>query len=273
MYDVLQMANISRQFADQLLPEFILYWQENGTPQCSWSTKFLQYVKRQWARHNQPLSQRVPQMANSKDLIQKVASGIAASSTQSPTAAGHPKATPADPQLIDAINQIFAFFRINYHNQYYSAFGDNTKSENLAKKLWLSKLSDFSAETIIAGAEKVIAESDYLPTCIKCSMPAAMRACLRACHRRARPIRKSAISRAPKPNSSGLTRRVYALAANVAGTFLPIPLSQKRLPLCRNLSAVLRAGCGWRRISVENPEALPETSLKPATKKQALASG
>jgi hypothetical protein len=56
VYDVLQMANISRQFADQLLPEFILYWQENGTPQCSWSTKFLQYVKRQWARHIQPPS-------------------------------------------------------------------------------------------------------------------------------------------------------------------------------------------------------------------------
>jgi hypothetical protein len=53
VYDVLQMANISRQFAEQLLPEFIIYWQENGTPQCSWSTKFLQYVKRQWARHIQ----------------------------------------------------------------------------------------------------------------------------------------------------------------------------------------------------------------------------
>ena len=56
VYDVLQMANISRQFAEQLLPEFIIYWQENGTPQCSWSTKFLQYVKRQWARHIQPPS-------------------------------------------------------------------------------------------------------------------------------------------------------------------------------------------------------------------------
>ena len=37
VYDVLQMANISRQFAEQLPPEFILYWQENGTPQCSWA--------------------------------------------------------------------------------------------------------------------------------------------------------------------------------------------------------------------------------------------
>ena len=56
VYDVLQMANINRQFAEQLVPEFILYWQENGMPQSSWSTKFLQFVKRQWARHIQPSS-------------------------------------------------------------------------------------------------------------------------------------------------------------------------------------------------------------------------
>ena len=56
VYDVLQMANIDRQFAQQIIPEFVLYWQENGTPHGSWSTKFLQYVKRQWARHNQPQS-------------------------------------------------------------------------------------------------------------------------------------------------------------------------------------------------------------------------
>jgi hypothetical protein len=58
--------------------------------------------------------------------------------------------------LIDAINQIFALFQVNYHNQYYSAFGDNTKSENLAKKLWLAKLERFSASTICDAAEKII---------------------------------------------------------------------------------------------------------------------
>jgi hypothetical protein len=54
VYDVLRMANIERDFAERLIPEFVLYWQENGSAQCSWSTKFLQYVKRQWARHSQP---------------------------------------------------------------------------------------------------------------------------------------------------------------------------------------------------------------------------
>ena len=98
-------------------------------------------------------------MANSKD-IQKVASEIAASSTRSPTAAGRPKASPINPKLVDAINQVFALFQVNYHNQYYSAFGDNTKSENLAKKLWLNKLDHFSSETICGAAEKIIAESE-----------------------------------------------------------------------------------------------------------------
>lgn len=59
VYDVLHMANIDRQFAEQIIPEFVLYWQENGIPHGSWSTKFLQYVKRQWARHNQPQSASV----------------------------------------------------------------------------------------------------------------------------------------------------------------------------------------------------------------------
>lgn len=54
VYDVLEMANIERRFAEQLIPEFVLYWRESGKPQSSWSSKFLQFVKRQWARDNSP---------------------------------------------------------------------------------------------------------------------------------------------------------------------------------------------------------------------------
>lgn len=52
VYDLLEMANIERSFAEQLVPEFVLYWRESGKPQSSWSSKFLQFVKRQWARDN-----------------------------------------------------------------------------------------------------------------------------------------------------------------------------------------------------------------------------
>lgn len=52
-YDILRMANIDISFACEMLPEFILFWRDAGTPQRSWNTKFLQHVKYQWAtRHH-----------------------------------------------------------------------------------------------------------------------------------------------------------------------------------------------------------------------------
>jgi len=65
--------------------------------------------------------------------------------------------------LIDAINQVFALFRINYHNQYYAAF-NQVELLNQAKRLWLNSLNQFSPEAILRGAKKVIEESEYLPT-------------------------------------------------------------------------------------------------------------
>jgi DnaT-like ssDNA binding protein len=43
------MANIDKSFAEEQIAEFILYWQDNGQALSSWNTKFLQYIKRQWA--------------------------------------------------------------------------------------------------------------------------------------------------------------------------------------------------------------------------------
>src|SRR5690606_25396721 len=109
-------------------------------------------------------------MQDSNSLIQQVAQEIAASQNSSTTAAGQTdtrnqereRATPTDSH-VDAINQVFALFRINYHNQYYSAFKDN-ELLNQARRLWLNSLAQFSPETILRGARKVIEESEYLPT-------------------------------------------------------------------------------------------------------------
>jgi hypothetical protein len=103
-------------------------------------------------------------MENSSREIQKVVSEIATSSKLCQTEAGHHENRQAGADLVDAINQAFALFQINYHNQYFSAFGDNKRSEDLAKKLWLGKLINFSANTICKAAEKIISENEYLPT-------------------------------------------------------------------------------------------------------------
>lgn len=82
------------------------------------------------------------------------------------TAAG--RSDPAQEQdrrlaLIDAINQVFTLFRLNYHNQYLKAFGN---SEELAevKRLWLEMLQKFEPRTVLNAAKAVIESSEYLPT-------------------------------------------------------------------------------------------------------------
>ena len=104
-------------------------------------------------------------MADSRELIQQVAQGIEASKTTSPTPAGQTesrKATSTESH-VEAINQVFALFRLNYHNQYYAAYPDAEQLKQI-KKLWLDSLQDFPVEQILRGARHAIEHSEYLPT-------------------------------------------------------------------------------------------------------------
>lgn len=65
--------------------------------------------------------------------------------------------------MVDAINQVFALFRLNYHNQFYAAFSD-TQLLNQAKRLWLESLRQRAPEQILRAARQIIEDSDYLPT-------------------------------------------------------------------------------------------------------------
>jgi len=107
-------------------------------------------------------------------LINQVAQKIAQSANNSATTAGHSKSAqpagqhrqadrPLTPERIETLNQVFELFRINYHNQYFAAFG-NVETLNHAKRLWLETLNDFDDDAILQGAKRAIQESDYLPT-------------------------------------------------------------------------------------------------------------
>lgn len=107
-------------------------------------------------------------MTKDKDLIERVARGIAASPTTSPTppgrnnerTEGRRQATEAH---VEAINQVFALFRLNYHNQYYAAYPDGEQLKQI-KKLWLESLAEYPVEQILRGARHAIENSEYLPT-------------------------------------------------------------------------------------------------------------
>ena len=67
-------------------------------------------------------------MVGKKDavtLAQAIVQKTEASATISPTPAGPTDTAPQpEPQVVEAINQVFALFRLNYHNQYYAAWSD-----------------------------------------------------------------------------------------------------------------------------------------------------
>ena len=46
--DILKMTGIDIEFAEKYLPEFILYWKEDGRAFTSWDIKFLDFIKKKW---------------------------------------------------------------------------------------------------------------------------------------------------------------------------------------------------------------------------------
>ena len=52
---LIRHANISRAFVEDAIPEFVLYWRERGDKSRTWNSKFIQHVRRQWARFTSAL--------------------------------------------------------------------------------------------------------------------------------------------------------------------------------------------------------------------------
>ena len=164
----------------------------------------------EWEMTNQ---RNVAEMA--KEVVQKTK----ASSRTSQTPAGQPEQTfKTDDEYVEALNQIFALFRLNYHNQYYAAWQDAEEVKQ-AKRLWLETLSDYSATVILRAAQQTIKASDYLPTlnrmivaCQNClgdlGLPSPREAYIEAC-----------LAASPKAEAIWTHAAVY-LAGRDSGWFL-----------------------------------------------------
>lgn len=53
--DILKNIGIDPGFIDDSIPEFVLYWRERGDSTNTWNSKFIQHVKRQWAKFTSTL--------------------------------------------------------------------------------------------------------------------------------------------------------------------------------------------------------------------------
>lgn len=52
VYEVLRLANIDLPFAQALVQEFVIYWRDSNQVHTSWNTRFLQFVKKRWAKRS-----------------------------------------------------------------------------------------------------------------------------------------------------------------------------------------------------------------------------
>ncbi len=212
-------------------------------------------------------------MPDSRDLIQQVAQGIEASRTTSPIPPGQTESTRAAPaaELVEAINQVFALFRLNYHNQYYAAYPDAEQLKQI-KKLWLESLCDYPVEQILKGARHAIEHSEYLPTLNRMheccqqglgdyGLPSAHDAYIEACQA---PSPKSAQAWShPAVYLAGRDSDWFFLANNTERTTWPVFREHYQ----RYCAAALRG----EELEVPAPEALEHQHGEPLPAEEQLA--
>lgn len=49
--EILENAGISGSFIEDAIAEFVLYWRERGVVHGAWNTKFIEHIRRQWAKY------------------------------------------------------------------------------------------------------------------------------------------------------------------------------------------------------------------------------
>jgi hypothetical protein len=209
-------------------------------------------------------------MADSKKLIEQVARGIEASTKTSTTAAGPTNGGHTDAQ-VDAINQVFALFRLNYHNQFYAAYPDSEQL-NQVKKLWLGALAAYPVEQILRGARHAIETSEYLPTLNRMlescqeslreyGLPDARSAYLEACR-----------ARSPRSAQAWSHPAVYLAGRDADWFFLSNEPEQKTWPVYRERyrDYCTRVMAG-EKLEIPAPQALPASSGQPSSRDEALA--
>ena len=200
---------------------------------------------------------------DSKQVLNRVTQQLKQASADSVTPAGQNNA-PSDDQL-SAINQIFELFRFNYHNQFLKAFPD-LDTMNMAKRLWLRLLGDYSGEVIMRAAEKAVKENSWLPNVhevlARCDvaevlgLPAAHAAYVEACR-----------APSPKKEFNWSHPAVYFAGRATDWFFIANEPEEKVFPVFkRNYDLLLNRIQNGEDLEIDLPRALPQETTTPLSR-------
>lgn len=173
--------------------------------------------------------------------------------------------------LIDAINQAFTLFRINFHNQYYKAYSDDSALLSQAKKLWFESLKNYDASVVLKATKKIIEESEFLPTLhqmlsrcaqARSNAPSAHQAYIEACR-----------APSPKVEQKWSHPAVYEAGKRADWFFLSTTAEQYAFPVFKNhyqdLLSSLDAGTALEHPAI--PDQRAKTTEKKVSKKEGLS--
>ena len=202
---------------------------------------------------------------DSKQLLNRVTQQLKQASADSATPVGQNSQRPPSDDQLSAINQIFELFRFNYHNQFLKAFPD-LDTMNMAKRLWMRLLGDYTGEVIMRAAEKAVKESSWLPNVhevlARCDisevlgLPSAHAAYVEAC-------------RAPSPKKEYKWSHpaVYFAGRATDWFFIANETEQKAFPVFkRNYDLLLQRVQAGETLEIDLPPALTDGVETPLTR-------
>ena len=192
---------------------------------------------------------------DSKQLLNRVTQQLKQASADSATPVGQNSQRPPSDDQLSAINQIFELFRFNYHNQFLKAFPD-LDTMNMAKRLWMRLLGDYTGEVIMRAAEKAVKESSWLPNVhevlARCDisevlgLPSAHAAYVEACR-----------APSPKKEFNWSHPAVYFAGRATDWFFIANESEEKTFPVFkRNYDLLLQRVQAGEKIEIDLPPAL-----------------
>ncbi|MCV6604533.1 MAG: replication protein P [Porticoccaceae bacterium] len=170
--------------------------------------------------------------------------------------------------MIDAINQTFTLFQLNYHNQFFSAFPDQ-QDQDFTKKLWLESLGKFTSPQILQAAKAAIEQCEYLPNLHRMiqlcqnqgpggALPSAHDAYVEACH-----------ASSPKAAFNWSHPAVYHAAVETGWHTLSSEMERKAFPLFeKSYQAICQRVLSGEQLTVEAPAQLEEQPGKPLSREE-----
>ncbi|WP_096085469.1 replication protein P [Agaribacterium haliotis] len=180
----------------------------------------------------------------------------------SPTEAG--QTNSQQNALVDALNQSFALFKRNYHNQFFKAYAQ--EADVIAvKRLWLETLRSFPAQTVLEASMAIVKSSEFLPT---------LKTMLNHCERlsnRALPDVHSAYAEAcnaasPKLEQNWSHPAVYFAGRDVGWHFLQSNAENVALPVFKERYLALRERVqAGEQLILPKPEIKQQIEYKPAS--------